>query len=268
MHSVRRIQDNIYQVNEAGLSMQYFIFGRDKGLLFDTGTGTGGLKQLADSMSPAGYDVVITHVHNDHFGGAFEFEKLYVPQNDMYAVGQITRESREGYIRKMVSCGACDKKLLTLFPLQNVSDLEDRCSAINDGDEFAVGPFVFKAFAAPGHTEGEMVFYDERNNILISGDSANPVMVIKMKGNRMSAFQTWFRSLTLIRNIIDSRTLILAGHGLLDSSTVDSLYRLGSDYLEGKAKAEKRKVHLYTGYFLCREGIEIYLGSEEEMRLC
>lgn len=268
MHSIRKIKDNIYQISEAGLSMQYFISDEGKGLLFDTGTGTGGLKQLVDDIGSADYDAVITHVHNDHFGGAFEFEKLYVPQDDMRAVSQITRESREGYIRKMVSCGACSKELLSLFPLQDSSGIESRCSAIMDGNEFSAGQFVFKAFSAPGHTEGEMVFYDEKNNVLISGDSANPIMVIKMKGDRMSAFQTWFRSLTLIRKLIDSRTLILAGHGLLDKSVVESLYRLGSDYLEGKAQAEKRKVHLYTGYFLCRDGIEIFLGSEEEMKSC
>lgn len=256
------VAPGIFQISESGLAMQYLVTGRDRALLVDTGTGIGDLRGEVERRISVPYDVVITHVHRDHFGGAGAFDRVHVPKGDLDAVSGIDAEGRRGYVVSMVSSGSVSPDVLEKAVIRQWNDDPQRFIPVDAGHVFDLGDRRFEVIPMPGHTAGEICLLDRAGDVLISGDSANPIMLLKMKGDdRIEVCRRWHDALGGLLRLLDDDTVICGGHGLLDLDVFERLYAIAGEYLEGRRNAVVKKVHLYTGRFLDDGDIVIGLDA-------
>ena len=102
--------------------------------------------------------ILLTHGHFDHLLGLSELKelcgaKIYIGEADAPCLA-----SRQA-------------NLMDIF---NVTESFTPCKAdvlLKDGAEIPLGNSVIKVMAAPGHSEGGLIFIDEKDRILISGDT-------------------------------------------------------------------------------------------------
>ena len=101
IYQIEEVKDGIWHIDEGGLASAYIIKGSERGLVIDTGTGVGSLKELVEQYLSVPYDVVLTHGHVDHVGGISQFGQVYVNDRDIEMTDGITLGNREKYISSM-----------------------------------------------------------------------------------------------------------------------------------------------------------------------
>lgn len=169
---VNEIAKDTFVINEAGMSAMYFLRGTKRGLLIDTGVGMTDLKSLISYLSDLPYDVVITHGHPDHIGGAAEFEQVYIHPADAHALRPILYDPIKDYVDQLGQMGAYD--------VYDCSPSDLRCSEkmpeildLKEGMIFHLGERDIEVLETPGHTQGGCSFLDRKERILFSGDACN-----------------------------------------------------------------------------------------------
>ena len=71
------IENGIYEIDEFDCVSVFVIVGEKRALVVDTGTGIGDLKWIIEEkITDKPYDVVLTHNHGDHTGGAGFFDEI------------------------------------------------------------------------------------------------------------------------------------------------------------------------------------------------
>ena len=88
-YPVKQIAKGCYAVDEFGLDMMYVVIGEERALVIDTGSGAGDFKGLIEEMTSLPYDVVATHGHGDHVGGAGQFQEIFIHPKDFEAKDKI-----------------------------------------------------------------------------------------------------------------------------------------------------------------------------------
>ena len=265
LYDFSNVAPGVFQISEAGLDMQYLVIGSQRALLIDTGTGIGNLRKEVECRLNTDYDVVITHIHNDHFGGSGAFRTVYVPENDYRNIDKVTAETRLDYVKRMISAGAVSGELLEEI---HISDYPDHsyCRILENGHIFDLGDRKLEVIGVPGHTDGEIALVDKENNIVFSGDSANPIMLLKMEGeDRNAIIRLWHEALCRLMEFTDSRTVICGGHGMLSIAVFNALERAAADYLDGKISTVRKQVHLYKGQFIEGDNVVIFPGFKEDL---
>lgn len=169
--TVHEVSYKTYMINMFGMQSPSLVVGEERALLIDTGVGNYDLKGLVESITALPYDVVITHGHGDHIGGLGQFSQAYVHPADWQAVETFDAPFLAQYIQRMLphdtwGCFDCPQEIMPWQYRPQLLPLED-------GQMFDLGGRRVTAYAAPGHTPGEMVFVDDRSRILFSGDAAN-----------------------------------------------------------------------------------------------
>ena len=77
-------QEGIYEIDEFDCASIFVVVGEARALVIDTGIGIGDLKWLIENrITDKPYDVVLTHNHVDHMGGAAWFDRVYIHPDDM-----------------------------------------------------------------------------------------------------------------------------------------------------------------------------------------
>jgi endoribonuclease LACTB2 len=130
-------------------------------------------------------EIIITHLHPDHTGGAAHLSARF---NIPIASHRLTAESLQGAVRV------------------------DRL--IEDGDLISLGGgpgWLLRALWTPGHARGHLSFYEERTGSLITGDLVvgfGTVVIAPPEGNMVDYLASLERLLTLPR-----LTALMPGHG-------------------------------------------------------
>ncbi|MCI2062463.1 MAG: MBL fold metallo-hydrolase [Eubacteriaceae bacterium] len=186
------IAHNIYRIgvpltgNPLKELNSYFIRGKDRDLLIDTGFRnqecfdvlTGELKKLGSDI--ARRNVLLTHMHADHSGMADlvagEERKIYISEKDRsymqnFMRGQMRRWQEDRYTKE----GMPHELVLDVFNTnpsrqQAMKSLDSRFTALNDGDHIEVGEYRLEAIYTEGHTPGSMIFYIRDKQIMFTGD--------------------------------------------------------------------------------------------------
>ena len=82
-----------------GVAM-FLVEGSEKAMLIDTATGAGNLKAYVDTLTDKPVEVLLTHGHCDHAGGAAPFEKVYLHPADWELVKHhATMDMKIDYVR-------------------------------------------------------------------------------------------------------------------------------------------------------------------------
>lgn len=102
--------------------------------------------------------VIATHCHADHIAA---LAKLI---EDTYVKVYIHKQDYEGLYNKEIN--AEEIVGTKILPVQ-----KEKVLKCNDQDKITFGNTTLEVIHTPGHTKGSIVLYDEKNNILYSGDT-------------------------------------------------------------------------------------------------
>jgi glyoxylase-like metal-dependent hydrolase (beta-lactamase superfamily II) len=167
---IKEVEKGIFLIKERfyrGHANLYFVKGRGKNLLIDTGTGIIDIKPVLPVH--AELMVVNTHAHYDHCGGNWSFKEIYIHKNEKEAAMHPTKINTLSTHMK--------EKFFTGKPFHNfkVSNYKIRphknIKTISDGEVINLGNRKFIVIHTPGHSPGSICLYDDESNILFSGDT-------------------------------------------------------------------------------------------------
>ena len=170
------IEPGIFDIDEFDCVSVFVIVGAERALVIDTGTGIGDLKWVIENrITDKPYDVVISHAHGDHNGGAGFFDEVWVHGADMdWDVPGVTPtvEFRKDYAATITRR---EGKHYDYDPDRDIRPWEKNPvkKEMKDGQIFELGGRKVTALHCPGHTAGEMVFLDDRSRTLLLGDACN-----------------------------------------------------------------------------------------------
>ena len=260
-YQVKKVRDNVYQIMESGLCAMYFVCGSKRSVLIDTGVGTGDLKGVVERLTDTAVDVYLTHGHRDHFGGATQFSDIFISPRDMELTKAIDVESRKEYVAKMIEAKAADEEKLKYMEILDWGN-RPRLIPVTHGQHIDLGDRNLTCIEVPGHTDGCVMYYDEGNNIIFSGDGANPIMVLRKRSNvdYKTYVRNWISNVKEINQQINDDTCICGGHDMIEREVWHHLIEMAESYVDGALLPERRKIHFYEADFLVNGNVSIMLG--------
>ena len=132
------IDDSTYQYDEDGVRF-FLVIGKEKALLIDSGMQTRNARELAQEITDLPLGLFNTHADIDHIGSNDEFDEVMMNPAELVNY---------------------DKS----YSYQNIIP-------VYDGDVIDLGDRPLRIIDIPGHTPGSIAIIDEKNRILVSGDS-------------------------------------------------------------------------------------------------
>lgn len=170
-----------------------------EGMVIDPGDDISAVVAIAEKHHLRIKQIVITHAHIDHVGGAMKLRALtgapiLLNQND-YA------------LLKMLDVQA------TWIGVPTPEKVEiDR--SVTTGETISVGAHTAQVLHTPGHTEGSICLYFESDKKLIAGDTlfAGSIGRTDLPGGSM---QKMMRSLRETVLALPDETVVVPGHGEL-----------------------------------------------------
>lgn len=185
---VIEIDRKTWLIQEYGLSCCYALLGGKRGLLIDTGCGRMNVRRLADRLFEGRpYDVVLTHGHPCHGGGAGLFDRVYaaeMPEDQKEEAGVSLDFSTPTY-----RAPGWLPEVLTL----------------HTGDTFDLGDREVLCIRAPGHTAGSCCFYDAQSGIVFAGDACGTDLRVECAADALTG-------LMLLKKTATGMNRIYPGH--------------------------------------------------------
>ena len=168
----------------------YLLRGERGWTLLDTGLNTaparaqwqvalGALRIKPDDIDK----IVLTHMHPDHFGLAGWWQlsaerpmPLYLPEREMQQAQVFyQRENTMLYHQWMLDCGIDQATLEQVErALKNTRDLTQphpvEQATLREGTTVRLGRRHCRSIHAPGHSDGQLIFYHEAEKLMLCGD--------------------------------------------------------------------------------------------------
>ncbi len=179
-----RVSNHIIRIYAFSTELMYLVFGRDKDVLIDTGSGFGSLLDAVDELRKLNgniskpLDVLLTHGHVDHAMGAMEFLEagcdIFLNKEDEEVYKCHSRDDFRKAGVSMLDLSGQDEfdEVADYIPSVSFDDFKD----IKEGDRFDLGDVTITAYSCPGHTKGTLVFLIEemgKDRYLLTGDACN-----------------------------------------------------------------------------------------------
>lgn len=173
--------DGMFEIDEFDCASVFVIVGTKRALVLDTGIGIGDLKWVIEHrITDKPYDVVLTHNHADHIGGAGFFEEVWIHEAD-YDWSDLavppTLEGRKFYAKLIAER---ENKYYAYEPERDIVEWpkDPVKHVLKDGQIFDLGDRKVTVYHCPGHTPGECAVIDDKSRILLVGDACNRNLLI------------------------------------------------------------------------------------------
>lgn len=185
---VIEIDKKTWLIQEYGLDCCYALLGENAGLLIDTGCGRMNIKRLAERLFEGRpYDVVLTHGHPHHAGGAKQFDVVHCAESLSDVCG-------EEYI-------SMDFKA----PEFTFAPKNTEVIPLFTGDVFDLGGREVLCIRTPGHSEGSCAFFDKQSGIAFTGDAIGKEMKVSCAADALTGLMLLKREASGMNRIYPGR---------------------------------------------------------------
>ncbi|MDE2748346.1 MAG: MBL fold metallo-hydrolase [Chloroflexota bacterium] len=192
---ISQITDDIVQVRlplpyKLNIVNCYLLRGADGWTLLDTGLNTAAARaQWGAAMKTLNFKpddiekIVLTHMHPDHFGLAGWWQRqaeipipVYLPEREMPQAQVFYRRANTPlYHQWMLDCGIDEATVDNVErALGSTRDLTRphpvRQETLREGTTLRLGTRECRAIHAPGHSDGQLIFYHEAERLMLCGD--------------------------------------------------------------------------------------------------
>ena len=169
-YKVEEINTGLYLIKDPLDVNMYLIIGNKRALLFDTGYGVGSIPEAIKSITSKPLTVVLGHGHIDHANGAYQFDEVYLHEDDYELFADNTSpETRSMILNNLKEENleiGCDEK-------QWCDELPCELLPIITGQIFDLGGLSIEVVDMAGHTGGSIGLLIKEMRILLDSDSAN-----------------------------------------------------------------------------------------------
>lgn len=198
---VRAVAPRTWLIAEPGHVNSWLLAGDDRAVLVDTGLGICPIRPVAESLTDRPVSVVNTHSHVDHVLGNDEFEEIAI--HELGAAGLEAGPPAEllaeymDYAQRLIADAeayrALDRRTFHLlndeseprpfpdgFDPATFAFKPSRATALlHDGDRIELGGRTLEVIHTPGHSVDGICLLDDREGVLVAGDTINsgPVYV-------------------------------------------------------------------------------------------
>ncbi len=183
------IKDGVFILKEPNGTNCYLVVGSERAMLIDCGLGFSDIKSTVENLTNLPYYVVITHGHVDHFGGAWQFGKIYLHKDDCARLNDIQRS----YImRKLFLKGAQGSDTTKVSFKEFANKPKPEIIRMNGDEVFDLGSKIIRIHHTPGHTRGSVALIDETDSIIFSGDNVCDALWMMLPG--ATSIEEWIPS--------------------------------------------------------------------------
>lgn len=234
-HKVIRISEDTFCINESDIANAYLLLGEKKALLIDSGVGVGNIRATVETITSLPVTLVLTHLHCDHAGGRDWFPSFAYHRNDNRGIYYF--ESSKMASHYLLKMRHLDLKL-SKKPYH-----AKRC-LFDDRMVFDLGGRLIRVMNVPGHTAGSVVFLDERDHLMFTGDDINSWLWLQLPG--CSSVAAWLPGAKKLFALMDEYTAY-CGHSdaPLNKTGVLELITCGEELLKG-ARYQKVSSGVFT----------------------
>jgi glyoxylase-like metal-dependent hydrolase (beta-lactamase superfamily II) len=186
--------------------LPYMIKSQGEVALIDCGWNTDSAYQaLEEDMKSHGshpeqiQQLIITHVHPDHYGMAGRLKQISscdvvmhrleadVIKERYFAPKQLTEDMAGYMVRHGVPQGSApDMSRGSMGMLGNVAPVNPD-NQVHGGETFGIGDFDFEIIWTPGHAPGHICLYEPNRKILLTGDHILPTITPNVSMHTQSA---------------------------------------------------------------------------------
>jgi len=169
---VEDLGHDIYRISEPyhwEKTNMYYVIGRYRNVLIDTGTGLESIKPILLGIDDKPIDVILTHVHWDHIGCLTSFDSIYVHEKDSDWLKR-GLPIPSAYIFSQLIKDVDETKLTKALPLDYETVIVEKFNTIEDGFTLDLGHRSLKVIHTPGHSPGHICVYDSKSKHLFTGD--------------------------------------------------------------------------------------------------
>lgn len=205
-YKINPLSEHITQLIDPTGVFCFLVQGTEKAVLIDTGIGIKGLKETVEGLTKLPLEVILTHGHGDHAGGAADFEKVYIHSADKGLLKEHGMEMRMGY-----AAMAMQGVELTEADFVPVPAVDKEFMELQDGQLFDLGGITLEIVAVPGHTKGSccVLFREERS--ILFGDACNAnTLVLGEESTTIGAYQ---KSLEYLKSFKERFDTVYYSHG-------------------------------------------------------
>ncbi len=177
--SVYKIRPDLYVIYEPKNFQEVMCFlyiGSEKALLVDSGMGIGNIKLVIDSLYQGEIILVNTHCHFDHIGGNHYFDKAHIIGHPV-AIKRAHEGLSHDYLYPEISGESTVLPFPDEFDPDNYTIAPYNYEVISEGYTFDLGDRSVEVLETPGHTQDSLMLYDEKNNLLFTGDTYYPATI-------------------------------------------------------------------------------------------
>ena len=193
--AISHITDDIVQVQiplpyKLNIVNCYLLRGAGGWTLLDTGLNTAPARaqwkaaMKALDIKPDDIEkIVLTHMHPDHFGMAGWWQRaaerpmpVYLPEREKPQAQVFYRRANTPlYHQWMLDCGVDQATVDTIeSALQSTRDLTQphplRQEYLREDETVRLGARDCRSIHAPGHSDGQLIFYHESDRLMLCGD--------------------------------------------------------------------------------------------------
>jgi glyoxylase-like metal-dependent hydrolase (beta-lactamase superfamily II) len=202
MADIIKIDSNTWRI-EDGMVRFYLFCGETKAALIDSGMTTENAREIAEVLTQLPLIMINTHADRDHVAGNPAFEESYMApaEEDNY----------------------------------RANHKDGRIVPVGEGDVIDLGGRTLRVIDIPGHTPGSIALLDEKNRVLVSGDSVQDGNIF-MFGSKRN-LKLYIESLKHLRSFDGTYDDIYPMHGTfpVKPGLVPQLIEGAQEILDGKA---------------------------------
>ena len=222
------ICDNVYVITDRAGCCVNLVTGKEKALVFDTGSGTDDIHGLVRGITGLPLVVINSHGHFDHIGGNGLFDTVYMHPDDFVVLESYTAELLGQWRRELVpgQAGLCQP-----FEAGPWHGQWDNMKAL-DFDTFNLGGLECRIIPLMGHSKGSIGIWIPKLRLLLSGDALTPVMCLIFQ-NHMSV-ETQYNTLQCVKDLEFDHYLTSHHKQCFPRQTIDRLLRCIENSRKGK----------------------------------